>query len=48
MQGMGTNDDQLIRLIVARSEIDMDDIKKEYEKMYCKSLKHDIHVSVKL
>lgn len=45
MQGYGTNDDRLIRIIVTRSEIDMADIKDDYERMYCKSLKHDIKVS---
>ncbi|CAH0555501.1 unnamed protein product [Brassicogethes aeneus] len=38
MAGMGTNDDQLIRLIVSRCEVDMEDIKAEYEQMYGKSL----------
>ncbi|XP_055390275.1 annexin B11 isoform X1 [Condylostylus longicornis] len=39
MAGLGTNDRQLIRVIITRSEIDMKDIKVTFEKMYGKSLK---------
>lgn len=39
MAGIGTNDNQLIRLIVTRCEIDLEDIKIVYEKLYGKSLK---------
>lgn len=39
MIGLGTNDKSLIRLIVTRCEIDMIDIKEEFEKKYGKSLK---------
>lgn len=39
MKGIGTNDDQLIRIIVVRSEIDLLDIKEAFERMYNESLK---------
>ncbi|CAH0555503.1 unnamed protein product [Brassicogethes aeneus] len=38
MSGMGTEDRHLIRLIVARCEVDMEDIKKEYAAMYDQTL----------
>lgn len=39
MAGIGTNDRQLIRLIVSRSEIDLQDIKTVFERLHGKSLK---------
>ncbi|KAH8387048.1 hypothetical protein KR093_004395, partial [Drosophila rubida] len=39
MAGIGTNDKQLIRVIITRSEIDLADIKVAFERLYGKSLK---------
>jgi len=39
MKGAGTNDKALIRLILSRCEIDMVEIKKEFQTKYGKSLK---------
>lgn len=38
MKGLGTTDSVLIRIMVARAEIDMLDIKEQFQKMYGKSL----------
>lgn len=38
MKGAGTDDDALIRVMVSRSEVDMLDIKDEFQRMYGKSL----------
>lgn len=38
MKGLGTTDSVLIRIMVSRAEIDMLDIKAEFQKMYSKTL----------
>uniref|UniRef100_A0A0M3HZY4 Annexin n=2 Tax=Ascaris TaxID=6251 RepID=A0A0M3HZY4_ASCLU len=38
MEGLGTRDTDLIRVIIARSEIDLADIHSEFDRMYKKSL----------
>ena len=38
MKGLGTHDDDLIRLIVSRHEVDLPQIKDEYQQRYKKSL----------
>ena len=43
MKGLGTNDTTLIRIIVTRTEIDMQYIKAEYQKKYKKSLNDAVH-----
>ncbi|XP_074837940.1 annexin A4 [Carettochelys insculpta] len=38
MKGLGTDDDTLIRVMVSRCEIDLLDIRREFKRMYGKSL----------
>ncbi|RWR75109.1 annexin D5-like protein [Cinnamomum micranthum f. kanehirae] len=43
MKGLGTSDTTLIRVVVTRAGIDMEDIKKEFVQAYKTSLKDYIH-----
>ncbi|CAL4127111.1 unnamed protein product [Meganyctiphanes norvegica] len=42
MVGVGTRDHKLVRLLVARAEIDLENIKQEYQTLYNTSLEKDI------
>ncbi|CAH1988858.1 unnamed protein product [Acanthoscelides obtectus] len=42
MKGMGTNDQQLVRIVVTRCEVDMVQIKQEYQAKYESSLEDDL------
>lgn len=42
MKGWGTTDSTLVRIVVSRCEIDLGNIKKEYENLYKKSLVQDV------
>lgn len=44
MEGLGTDNDALIRIITTRSEKDMGCIKKEFENLYGVTLKSWIQV----
>ncbi|KAK7364147.1 hypothetical protein VNO80_12581 [Phaseolus coccineus] len=43
MKGLGTNDSTLIRVIVTRTEVDMQYIKAEYSKKHRKTLNDEVH-----
>jgi annexin A7/11 len=42
LEGIGTNDSRLVRVIVSRCEIDMPLIKQEYRRLYGRDLLHDV------
>ena len=42
MKGLGTKEKDLIRIIVSRCEIDMGDIKREYQEIFGKSLSKEL------
>lgn len=46
MDGFGTQDQALIRIVATRSEVDMVDIKNAYISMYGKSLEAFIEVNI--
>ncbi|KAG5536642.1 hypothetical protein RHGRI_024161 [Rhododendron griersonianum] len=43
MDGLGTDDETLTRIIVSRAEVEIEKIKEEYLKKYGKSLSDDVH-----
>ena len=46
MKGLGTDDDTLVRVIVSRCEIDLVNIKEEFEKLTGQTLQQYIAVSL--
>jgi len=42
MDGVGTNEDQLIRMVLTRCDIDMPQIREQYRAVYKKTLERDI------
>ena len=44
LQGAGTSDDTLIRVIVSRSEVDLVQIKQEFQRQYGQTLESWIQV----
>jgi hypothetical protein len=45
-QGAGTNEDELNRVVISRCEVDMIQIKEEYETLMKRTLEKHIQVSV--
>jgi len=45
MKGLGTNDHDLIRVVVSRSETDLAQVKREYESIYGETLLKAVRVS---
>ena len=43
MEGLGTDDNLLIRVLITRSEIDMPQIKEEYKKLYGSDMYDDVN-----
>lgn len=46
LQGLGTDDKTLIRVIITRAEVDMVQVKQEFQKEFGKSLEDFIKVSI--
>lgn len=45
MKGLGTDDDTLVRIVVSRCEIDMVQIKEEFQKLTGQTLEQFVAVS---
>ena len=48
MKGLGTDDDTLVRVVASRCEVDMVQIKEEFQKEYGKTLGSFIAVSLSM
>ena len=47
MKGLGTDDNALVRVVISRCEVDMVQIKEEFQKAYNQSLAKFIEVNEK-